>query len=79
MDIIKESGCGHRSNKTEQEGWCVPECRYYPKYGRIEDEEIIQKHKELEEYHRQRNDIVNIDISSKDNREDYLEFLKMWK
>jgi hypothetical protein len=25
---------------------CVPECRFYPQFGRIEDDEIIQKHSE---------------------------------
>jgi hypothetical protein len=39
VDIIKGYGCGHESNKREEGGCCVPECRYYPKYGRIEDEE----------------------------------------
>ena len=43
VDIIKESGCGHWSNKRE-EGCCVPECRYYLKYGRIEDQEVIAEH-----------------------------------
>jgi hypothetical protein len=33
-------------------GECIPECRYYPKFGRIEDEEVIQRHKEVEECYR---------------------------
>jgi hypothetical protein len=28
-------------------GKCVPECSYYPGYGRIEDEEVIHRHKEI--------------------------------
>jgi hypothetical protein len=24
---------------------CIPECRYYPKYGRIEDEELIEEYR----------------------------------
>jgi hypothetical protein len=32
-----------------------PECIYYPKFGRIEDEEVIQRHKEIEEGYRKRN------------------------
>jgi hypothetical protein len=37
------------------DGECIPECRYYPKFGRIEDEEVIQSHKEIEERYRKRN------------------------
>jgi hypothetical protein len=36
-------------------GKCIPECRYYLKSGRIEDEEVIQRHKEIEECYRKRN------------------------
>lgn len=57
LDIIKESGCGHWSNKRE-EGCCVPECRYYLKYGRIEDDEVIQEHNEMVKRHIQENTIV---------------------
>ena len=39
-------------------GKCVPECRYYPKYGRIEDEEVIQRHKEIEEGYRKRSALI---------------------
>ena len=46
VDIIKEYGCGHWSNKRE-EGCCVPECRYYFRYGRLEDDEVIEEHKKL--------------------------------
>jgi len=27
--------------------YVVPECRYYPKYGRIEDQEVIGEHNKL--------------------------------
>jgi hypothetical protein len=36
----------------------IPECRFYPKTGRIEDSEVIQKHRELEESYRKNNAIV---------------------
>ena len=36
-------------------GKCIPECRYYPEIGKIEDEEVIQRHKEIEECYRKRN------------------------
>jgi hypothetical protein len=39
-------------------GGCIPECRYYPATGRIEDSEVIQKHRELEEKYRKNNAIV---------------------
>jgi hypothetical protein len=39
-------------------GKCIPECRFYPEYGRIEDEEVIENHNKLVEYHRQKNAIV---------------------
>jgi hypothetical protein len=39
-------------------GKCIPECRYYSEYGRIEDEEVIEEHNKLVEYHRQKNAIV---------------------
>ena len=41
---------------------CIPECEYYPEYGRIEDSQIIEEHREHERYYRNKNTIVNIDI-----------------
>jgi hypothetical protein len=61
VDVVKDYGCGHWSNKRE-EGVCVPECRYYPKYGRIEDEEVIQQHNEMVESYRQKNAIIDIEL-----------------
>jgi hypothetical protein len=58
VDIIKEYGCGHWSIKAEEGGCCVPECRYYTKYGRIEDDEVIADHNKWVESYRQRNAIV---------------------
>jgi hypothetical protein len=58
VDIIKEYGCGRESTKREEGGCCVPECRYYLRYGRIEDEEVIQRHKEWEQRYRDKNAIV---------------------
>jgi hypothetical protein len=50
VGIIQEYGCGHWSIKRQEGiGCCVPECRYYPEYGRIEDEEVITKLRELED------------------------------
>ena len=43
---------------------CVPECRYYPKLGSIEDEEVIKEHRELEEEHRKLDRIINIEINN---------------
>jgi hypothetical protein len=37
---------------------CIPECRFYPETGRIEDLEVIQKHREREEHYRKNNAIV---------------------
>jgi hypothetical protein len=37
---------------------CVPDCRYYPETGRIEDEEVIEEHNKLVESLRQKNAIV---------------------
>ena len=56
-DVVKDYGCGHESNRGNQ-NICVPECRYYAKEGRIEDEEVIAKHNEWVESYRQRNAIV---------------------
>jgi hypothetical protein len=37
---------------------CIPECRFYPEYGRIEDAEVIQEHRELEQRYKDKNAIV---------------------
>jgi hypothetical protein len=63
VDTIKEYGCGRSIEKIEG-GWCVPECRYYPKYGRIEDSEVIQKHRELDKRYRNNNAIVEPPITT---------------
>jgi hypothetical protein len=52
IDIIKEYGCGYNH------GGCVPECRFYPEYGRIEDEEVIEEHNKYVESARRENRIV---------------------
>jgi hypothetical protein len=41
---------------------CSPECRYYPNKRKIEDEKVIQEHKELEAEDKKQNRIVNIDL-----------------
>ena len=45
VDTIKEYGCGLYGNSPKG---CVKECRYYNPTGRIEDSEVIEKHRELE-------------------------------
>jgi hypothetical protein len=68
VDIIKESGCGHWSNNREG-GCCVPECRYYRKYGRIEDQEVIEEHHKRVKDLREENAIVEPpDMDSKEAR-----------
>jgi hypothetical protein len=37
---------------------CIPECRFYPEYGRIEDEEVIEEHNKWIESLTQENAIV---------------------
>jgi len=44
----------------------------YLPYGRMEDDETIQEHKEVEEHYGKRNAIINIDINTKD----FIEFVK---
>jgi hypothetical protein len=53
-------------------GECIESCRFYLPYGRIEDDEVIAEHRELEEKDRRNNTIVNIDI----DKRDFLEFAK---
>jgi hypothetical protein len=53
---------------------CISECRYHADDGRIEDEEVISEHRELEEEYRRQNRIVNLEIDVKD----YQRFLKVW-
>jgi hypothetical protein len=54
IDVVKEYGCGYNLKG------CVPECRFYAEYGRIEDQEVIEEHNKLVEWYRQRNAIVEI-------------------
>jgi hypothetical protein len=41
-------------------GGCTPNCRFYHEYGRIEDEEVIEKHNKFVESHQQKNAIVEL-------------------
>jgi hypothetical protein len=68
VDIIKESGCGHWSTKREEKGGCcVPECRFYSKYGRIEDEEVIAEHNKAIKLLTEQNAIIQPpDMNSKE-------------
>jgi len=47
---------------------CILECEYYADIGRIEDQQIIEEHRESERYYRNKNQIINIDINEKDFR-----------
>jgi hypothetical protein len=47
---------------NEEECWCSPECRFYPKYGRIEDEEVIAENNKYIEHLRQKNWIMEIPL-----------------
>ncbi len=39
-------------------GQCIPTCRFYPEHGRIENEEVIRRYKEIVERYKQKNAIV---------------------
>ncbi|HEY7108274.1 MAG TPA: hypothetical protein VH415_02485 [Nitrososphaeraceae archaeon] len=58
----KSSWCMRHDNGYDGQGCnngkCIPECRYYPEVGRIEDEEVIQRHKEIEGLYRKRNALI---------------------
>ena len=43
---------GYDGQGCNQFTGCIPECQFYPEYGRIEDEQVIETHKELVEFHR---------------------------
>ena len=49
---------GYDGKGCNQFTGCIPECRFYPEYGRIEDEQVIEEHKKLVERHRHENSIV---------------------
>ena len=69
LDIIKEYGCGRHDNSFSR-GGCVPDCRFYLKYGRIEDEEVIEEHNKWLEFYRQKNAIVEPpDMNSREAHE----------
>jgi hypothetical protein len=40
---------GYDGQGCNQYTGCIPECRFYPETGRIEDSEVIQKHREYEQ------------------------------
>ena len=50
---------GYDGQGCNQFTGCIPECRFYPEYGRIEDEQVIEEHNKLVESHRQENSIVH--------------------
>jgi hypothetical protein len=64
----------YHSSASCSTGECAPECKFFPRHGKIDDSEIINEHHQLVEYRRQRNEIINIDIDPAD----YSEFLQVW-
>ena len=61
--LFHELSCYMRGLGEEDYGCtgagCILECRYFGDYGRIEDEEIIEKHNQLVESYRKKNAIVD--------------------
>ena len=55
----RNNGKGGYDGYGCNDGVCIPECRYYPKYGRVEDEEVIEWHRKWVESYRQVNAIVD--------------------
>lgn len=51
LNAYDGQGCNHFYG-------CIPECRFYPKVGRIEDDEVIENHNKWVESYKQRNAIV---------------------
>jgi len=49
---------GYDGQGCNQFTGCIPECRFHPEYGRIEDEELIEDHNKVVESLRQENTIV---------------------
>ena len=58
---------------------CVPECRYYPKYGRIEDAEVIEEHNKTVKELTEENAIVQPpDMNSEEAHDFFLEREGFW-
>jgi hypothetical protein len=55
---MRDQSKGYDGHGCNQFTGCIQECRYYPEYGRIEDEEVIEDHNKWVESYRQRNAIV---------------------
>jgi hypothetical protein len=51
---------------------CIPECRYYAKYGRIEDSEIIEEYRKTEESGKQDGSIIDIEPPHYDTLKEFL-------
>lgn len=51
---------------------CISECRFYNKYGRFEDEEVITEYKDSIEYYRKKNAIVYIEPPDEDTLKEFL-------
>ena len=49
---------GYDGQGCNQFTGCIPECRFYPEYGRIEDEEVIEEHNKVVESYLQKGAIV---------------------
>ncbi|MGA9841240.1 MAG: hypothetical protein WBP64_08005 [Nitrososphaeraceae archaeon] len=60
--LFHDLSCYLRDLSDEEYGCtgagCIPECRFYPEYGRIEDAEVIDEHNKFVEKLRRENRIV---------------------
>ena len=56
---------GYDGQGCNQFTGCIPECRFYPEYGRIEDEQVIEEHNKLVGSYRQKNSIIYPPTESK--------------
>lgn len=56
---------GYDGKGCNQFTGCIPECRFYPEYGRIEDEQVIDEHNELVESYGQKHSILEPPSESK--------------
>ena len=60
-DLYRDNG-EYGCNPTMRKEICVPECRFYEKTGRFEDEEQIAEHKKAVEMFEKYNAIIEIKI-----------------
>lgn len=75
--LFHDTSCYMRKLGEEDYGCtgagCIPECRFYNKYGRFEDEEVIAEHNAIVEDYRSQNRIIEI---ARPTNEELKEFLR---